>query len=53
MANDNDYADDEAADPGAGIGNGMIILTSLVLLIAVYMMWDLSAQLYNAGPLGN
>ena len=51
MANDNEYADDEAADPGAGIASGMIILTTLVMAIAVYMMWQLSAELYATGPL--
>lgn len=52
MARDDDYEEDEVyVDPMANIANGMVILTTLFLLGAIFAMWQLTADMYGTGPL--
>ena len=52
MARDDEYGEEEVyVDPMANIANGMVILTTLILLGAIYVMWSLSAEMYAVGPL--
>ena len=50
MAND-DYDDELPADNMAGMANAMIIITGIMLIGAIYLMWDLSASQYGVGAL--
>jgi hypothetical protein len=50
MARDDDNYDDELpVDNMAGLANAMIILTGIVLLIAIFLMWKVSGDLYGVG----
>ena len=47
-----DYSDDDLpADNMAGLANGMIILTSVVLIVAIFAMLKLCADHYQVGLL--
>jgi len=34
-----------------GIANGMVIVTGVILIAAIYLMWKISAGQYDVGPL--
>ena len=44
-----EYEDDLPADPGVNIANGIVIVTGIVLILAIYTMSQVSADLYAAG----
>ena len=44
-----EYDDDLPADPGVNIANGIVIVTGLILILAIYTMSKVSAELYGAG----
>ncbi len=48
-----EYEDDLPADPGVNIANGIVIVTGIVLILAIYTMASVSAELYNVGFLAN
>ena len=35
---DMDYAEDDYVDEGAGLANGVVIVTGLVMIVAIYLM---------------
>ena len=49
---DDFYEDEPAGDEGVGIANGMIIITGLILIAAIYIMSKVSADQYGVGWLG-
>jgi hypothetical protein len=54
MARDDVYEDyDEVAPPKDGLGNGLVILTFLVLLLAVYFMQKALGDHFGVGLFGN
>jgi len=44
-----EYEDDLPVDPGVNIANGIVIVTGLILILAIYTMSQVSADLYGAG----
>ncbi len=48
---DTDYDDDLPADQGAGLANAMIIVTTLILIGAIWMMSSIAATQYGVGPM--
>lgn len=51
MARDDDYDDEIPQDNMAGLANAMIILTSVALIMAIFIMFKLSADMYGRGLL--
>lgn len=51
MARDDEYDDEIPQDNMAGLANAMIILTSISLIMAIYFMMKLSADMYGRGML--
>ena len=51
MARDDEYDDELPEDNMAGLANGMIILTTVVLIVAWYLVADISAAKYGVGLL--
>jgi len=48
-----EYEDDLPEDPGVNIANGIVIVTGVVLILAIYTMASVSSELYNVGFLAN
>jgi hypothetical protein len=48
-----EYDDDLPADPGVNIANGIVIVTGIVMLLAIYTMASVTADLYQTGWLAN
>lgn len=48
----NDYDDELPPDNMAGMANAMIIITGIMLIGAIFIMWQLQADQYGGGPLG-
>ncbi len=48
-----EYEDDLPEDSGVNIANGIVVVTGLVLILAIYTMSKVSADLYGAGWLAN
>ena len=48
-----EYDDDLPADPGVNIANGIVIVTGVVMILAIYTMASVSAELYNVGWMAN
>ena len=46
-----DYEDDLPADPGVNIANGIVVVTGLVLILAIYVMYKIAADHYQTGML--
>lgn len=44
-----EYDDDLPEDPGVNIANGIVIVTGIVLILAIYTMASVSNDLYGAG----
>ena len=44
-----EYDDDLPPDPGANIANGIVVVTGIVLILAIYTMAKVSAELYGVG----
>jgi len=49
MSDDDFYDDEPADDEGTGIANGMVIVTGLILIFAIYLMAKISAEQYGVG----
>ena len=48
-----EYDDDLPADPGVNIANGIVVVTGIILILAIYTMSQVTADLYNAGFLAS
>ena len=48
---DMDYADDDYVDEGAGLANGVVVVTGLVMIVAIYLMLKALADQYSMGML--
>ena len=48
-----DEMDDDApqTDSASGLATGMIVLTGVMLLVAIFTMWKLLGTHYGEGPL--
>ncbi len=46
-----EYDDDLPPDPGVNIANGIVVVTGLVLILAIYVMAKIAADQYGVGLL--
>ena len=44
-----EYEDDLPEDPGVNIANGIVVVTGLVLIAAIYTMHAVADKLYDTG----
>ena len=44
-----EYEDDLPEDPGVNIANGIVVVTGLVLILAIYTMNVVAEKLYDTG----
>jgi hypothetical protein len=44
-----EYEDDLPQDPGVNIANGIVVVTGLVLIVAIFTMNLVADKLYGAG----
>jgi len=51
MSDDDFYDDEPDGDDGVGIANGMVIVTGVILIAAIYLMWKIAAGQDDVGPL--
>ena len=51
MADDYDMEVAEYVDKGATLAGGMVILTSVLLIAAIFVMWKATGEIYGEGPL--
>jgi hypothetical protein len=49
MSDDDFYDDEPMDDEGTGIANGMVILTGLILLGAIWLMLTIAKEQYGVG----
>jgi hypothetical protein len=47
-----EYDDDLPEDTGVNIANGIVVVTGIVLILAIYTMSQASASFYAAGFMG-
>ena len=44
-----EYEDELPEDPGVNIANGIVVVTGLVLILAIYTMHVVAKNLYSTG----
>ena len=48
---DDQMIDDTPPDNAAGLATGMIVVTTVMLIVALITVWNVLAHQYNEGPL--